>query len=136
MDGVNCFYGFPITGSIDEGVKVAMHSGGHKCTAETVDREISDSDIDDLRSYLRPFIPALSGPCSRAVVCLYTLTPDQHFVVSLHPRYRQVSIAAGFSGHGFKFSCVIGEALADLAIDGRTHSSFDFLSPQRFRKVA
>ena len=132
VDGANCFYGFPITGGMNDGVKVAMHSGGQRCTADTVNRDISEADIDELRDYLKAFIPALSGPYSRAVVCLYTLTPDQHFVVSLHPSYRQVSIAAGFSGHGFKFSCVIGEALADLAIDERTRSSFDFLSPQRF----
>ncbi len=131
VDGANCFYGFPMSGSVDDGVKVAMHSGGQKCAADTVDREISDADIDELRSYLGEFIPALNGPCNRAVVCLYTLTPDEHFVVSLHPMYPQVSVAAGFSGHGFKFSCLMGEILADLAIEGQTGYSIDFLAPQR-----
>ncbi len=133
VDGVNCFYGFPITGSIDEGGKVAMHSGGQRCTADTVNREISDADINELRGYLEQFIPALNGPLNRGTACLYTLTPDEHFVVSLHPAYPQVSVAAGFSGHGFKFSCVIGELLADLAIDGKAHHPIAFLDSQRFR---
>jgi sarcosine oxidase len=63
---------------------------------------------------------------------MYTMTPDQHFVVGLHPRYSHVSLACGFSGHGFKFAPVIGEILADLALSGETAHPIGFLSPQRF----
>ena len=57
--------------------------------------------------------------------CLFTNTPDEHFVIDLHPEFPNVSIAAGFSGHGFKFASVVGEILADLALDGSS-AQFDF----------
>ena len=63
---------------------------------------------------------------------MYTMTPDEHFVVDIHPNYSSVVIAAGFSGHGFKFSSVIGEILSDLAIEGITSQPIDFLGLNRF----
>ena len=51
------------------------------------------------------------------------MTPDEHFIIDRHPEFAQVTIAAGFSGHGFKFANVVGEIIADLSIDG--NSSFD-----------
>jgi sarcosine oxidase len=63
---------------------------------------------------------------------MYTNTPDEHFVISLHPEYPQVAIAAGFSGHGFKFASVVGEILADLVIEGKTNHPIDLFTPQRF----
>jgi sarcosine oxidase len=60
------------------------------------------------------------------------MSPDGHFVVGVHPRHPNVTIAAGFSGHGFKFASVIGEVLADLALQGKTGHPIGFLSPQRF----
>jgi sarcosine oxidase len=62
------------------------------------------------------------------------MSPDGHFVVGLHPRHARVAVAAGFSGHGFKFASVMGEILADLALDGKTAHPIGFLSPERFRK--
>jgi sarcosine oxidase len=60
------------------------------------------------------------------------MSPDHHFVVGLHPEHPQVAVAAGFSGHGFKFASVIGEVLADLALTGTTSHPVGFLSPLRF----
>lgn len=60
------------------------------------------------------------------------MSPDHHFVVGLHPAHDRVAIAAGFSGHGFKFASVMGEALADLALSGATRLPLGFLSPRRF----
>ncbi len=131
VDGTNVFYGFPATGG-SEGVKAAMHSGGERCMAEGVNRDISGGDIAEVRDHLKQFIPALDGKLIHATTCLYTLTPDEHFVVAVHPSHPQVAVAAGFSGHGFKFSSVMGEVLADLAIDGRTKNPIEFLSPTRF----
>jgi len=124
VDGQSIFYGI--------GVKAGMHSAPTRCTPETIDRTIRDADVSELRGHLQNFIPDLNGPLDRAVTCMYTLTPDQHFVVGLHPRHPQVSIAAGFSGHGFKFTSVIGEILADLAIHGHTAQPIRFLSHHRF----
>lgn len=64
---------------------------------------------------------------------MYTNTPDQHFVVSTHPEHPQVVIAAGFSGHGYKFCGVIGEILADLAVEGETPHPVGLFSPARLR---
>jgi glycine/D-amino acid oxidase-like deaminating enzyme len=60
------------------------------------------------------------------------MSPDENFIVDTHPVYPQVSFAAGLSGHGFKFTCVLGEALADLALNGRTRLPIDFLNCRRF----
>jgi sarcosine oxidase len=67
-----------------------------------------------------------------SLTCLYTMTPDKHFIIDRHPAHEQVAIACGFSGHGFKFAPVIGEILADLAIEGRTEQPIEFLRADRF----
>ena len=64
--------------------------------------------------------------------CMYTSTPDRHFVVDHYPDSDRVVVACGFSGHGFKFASVIGEALADLAVEGRTELPIGFLRLARF----
>lgn len=133
VDGAHVFYGFPAIDGPGAGAKVAMHSGGEKCSPATISRLISDDEVEELRGHLRRFIPALNGALVKAQSCMYTMTPDEHFVVSLHPEFPQVAIAAGFSGHGFKFTSVMGEILADLTIDGRTLHPISFLSPDRFR---
>jgi sarcosine oxidase len=62
---------------------------------------------------------------------MYTMTPDGHFLVGVHPRHERVALAAGFSGHGFKFASVMGEILADLAGSGATPQPIGFLAPTR-----
>jgi sarcosine oxidase len=128
------FYGFPATDCEHCGVKAAMHSGGEVCTPDSIERHILDRDIAEIREQLATYIPALNGRLVHAATCMYTMTPDEHFVVSQHPDYPQVIIACGFSGHGFKFTSVLGEMLADLAIEGRTKYPIDFLSATRFAK--
>ncbi len=132
VDGEHVFYGFPAIDGLGGGVKVAMHTGGERCTPETIERQISDRDIEELRAPLSRFIPSLNGSLVAAATCMYTLTPDEHFILSLHPEHPQVAIAAGFSGHGFKFTSVIGEILADLAIDGKTRRPIALFAPERF----
>jgi sarcosine oxidase len=111
-------YGFPIYGK--PWVKVAHHGGGETTTADAVDRTIRPSDEKLIRDFLETCLPDAAGPMRDASVCLYTNTPDQDFVIDLHPRAPQIALAAGFSGHGFKFASVVGAILADLALDGRT----------------
>lgn len=129
------FYGFPATDGIDGGVKAAMHSGGDVCTPDSIVREILDSDITEIREQLAASIPSLNGKLLHAGICMYTMTPDEHFVVALHPEHGQVTIACGFSGHGFKFTSVLGEVIADLAMEGKSRHSIDFLSAKRFGNV-
>ena len=66
---------------------------------------------------------------------MYTTSADQHFIIDRHPMYPQVSIAAGFSGHGFKFASVVGEILADLSISGTTLNEIERFSMTRFESV-
>jgi sarcosine oxidase len=130
-DDGNMFYGFPLQEG-DRGVKAAFdRAGGIPCTPETIHREVYGEEIELIRSYLKERIPALSGRCLDARACMYTNTPDLNFILSLHPRYPQVAIATGFSGHGYKFASVVGEILADLVIDGATHHPIGFFSPDR-----
>jgi sarcosine oxidase len=126
------FYGFPSTDGPSGGVKAAIHSGGDVCTPESIHRNILESDIAEIREPLAEYIPALNGRLLHASTCMYTMTPDEDFVVSQHPDHSQVTMACGFSGHGFKFTSVLGEVLADLAIDGRSKYPIDFLSAKRF----
>lgn len=124
------FYGFPRTHQAGD-PKVAIHTGGEDCTPFTIDRNIHPSDEAAIRSAIKLRIPALNGEVSRAITCMYTMTRDQHFIVDRHPRHPQVSIAAGFSGHGFKFSPVVGEILCDLALSRQTSSNIDLFSVSR-----
>lgn len=124
------FYGFP---TIDgRGVKVGEHTGGRTVTDPlAVDRAIDAGERRSVEEAFASRIPSLGRDLADHAVCLYTMSPDRHFLVGLHPDHDAVAIAAGFSGHGFKFAPVIGEALADLALDGRTEHPVGFLSPAR-----
>ena len=126
-------YGFPALDGPEGGVKAAFHHSGQLTTAETLDREVQPEEVAVLRSVLSERIPALAGVCRDTAVCMYTNTPDEHFVIAVHPQYPQVAIAAGFSGHGFKFACIVGEILADLATDGTTGHPITLFSPERFK---
>lgn len=112
------FYGLP---ALDpRGVKVARHYGASELAGpEGVLREVTGEDRSPVRDFLRRYLPA-AGESRHGSVCLYTLTPDRHFLIDRHPGVGGVALAAGFSGHGFKFAPVVGEALADLAVEGKT----------------
>ena len=85
-------------------------------------------------TFLAKHLPGVSHRASHHTVCLYTMSPDENFIVDLHPRHANVVFAAGLSGHGFKFVPVLGRALAELALDGGTELPIGFLSLGRFRK--
>lgn len=126
------YYGFPVLDP--NGHKVARHDGGHVVTdPATVDRAVTTEDEADCRAFLSDHLPGVDGPLFQSRVCLYTLTPDEHFVIGVHPQHAQVSIAAGFSGHGFKFASVVGEILADLAERSTTDLPIDMFRITRFR---
>ncbi len=129
--GGGMYYGFPILPD-KAGFKLSVHCPGPSTDPDTIDRVATGDETNELREMLGRFIPEADGPLLEASVCMYTNTPDAHFVVDHHPRHANVTIACGFSGHGFKFASVIGEALADLALDGRTELPIGFLGLQRF----
>jgi sarcosine oxidase len=125
------FYGFPRL-SMETFPKVAIHSGKEKCSPSSIDRVIHPGDEAAIRAAIRGRIPALNGEVSHASTCMYTMTPDEHFIIDQHPDYPQVVLAAGFSGHGFKFSSVVGEILCDLATARETRFDISLFSSQRF----
>jgi sarcosine oxidase len=131
-DGDGTPYGVPALDGPEGGVKVAWFRRGRPCTADTLDRDVSAAEVEAITEALRHRVPPLAGRFLRAVPCMYTNTPDQHFVVAAHPLHPQVVVACGFSGHGFKFAPVIGEILADLAIDGTTGHPIALFDPCRF----
>jgi sarcosine oxidase len=130
LDDDHAFYGFPLLP--DQGIKVARHHGGRPTTPDHVDREASAADEAPVRDFLEHYLPAAAGPRRDARVCMYTNTPDQHFIIDTHPADARVVIASPCSGHGFKFSNVIGSIVADLAINGGSDYDIAFLSLKRF----
>ncbi|RMF74894.1 MAG: FAD-dependent oxidoreductase, partial [Planctomycetota bacterium] len=100
--------------------------------ADALVREISDSDVVGVRRVLERRIQGVGGNPVESRVCMYTMTPDEHFIVDRHPGCERVVFACGFSGHGFKFAPLIGDVLADFVIGGRTSAPIDFLRAARF----
>jgi sarcosine oxidase len=132
LDGT-IYYGFPMMPDIP-GFKLAHHGPGSITDPDHVARDVQPGDEETFRPILRQMIPAGDGPLLSMKVCLYTNTPDHHFLIGRHPQHERVTIACGFSGHGFKFASVIGEALADLALNGATTLPIGFLGFDRFGK--
>ena len=125
------FYGFP--NAENWGVKAACHSGGEPIVDPlALDRTLRPEDQSQIERFLAVHLPGVSHRVLHHEVCMYTMSPDEHFIVDRHPRWPQVCFAAGLSGHGFKFTSVLGEALADFALAGRTTFPIDFLSLRRF----
>jgi len=125
-------YGFPHYGG--PGLKMAEHTGGTPLSDPThVDRTLHPTDTAPLDRFIADCLPGLAPTLVRHSVCMYTCTPDLHFVLDQHPAHPNVALACGFSGHGFKFASVIGEIMADLALHGRTKAPIDFLRLARFQ---
>lgn len=125
-------YGFPAIDGPDGGAKVAFFRKGTVCTPETIDRTVHDHEVRAMAEQLGSRIPTLPGAFITAATCMYSTTPDEHFVIARHPAHAAaVTVACGFSGHGFKFVPVVGEILADLALDGTTHHPIELFDPGR-----
>ncbi|MED4015663.1 N-methyl-L-tryptophan oxidase [Sutcliffiella cohnii] len=126
------YYGFPNMNG--DGLKIGRHDGGKKINPDDEKEPfgIDPADEGDVRQFLNVYMPNASGAIKDGKVCMYTLTPDEHFIVDHHPLDENIIIAAGFSGHGFKFSSVMGEVLSQLAIDGETEHDISLFRLSRF----
>nr|WP_106779466.1 N-methyl-L-tryptophan oxidase [Lysinibacillus timonensis] len=125
------YYGFPsINGS---GLKIGRHDGGDEINPDQPIRSFGEiaEDEADLKQFLNQFMPT-AQQLKYGKTCIYTLTPDEDFIIDVHPNYSNVAIAAGFSGHGFKFSSVVGQILAELIISGKTEQNISPFSINRF----
>lgn len=122
-------YGFPAKPHASD-VKIAFFRRRLACDPDNLDRAIHSAEIDEITRYLSNRLPRLKTHV-RATACMYTLSPDGHFVIGIDPEYDQVTLAAGFSGHGFKFAPTVGEIVADLAMNGTTKYDIELFQPTR-----
>jgi sarcosine oxidase len=126
-------YGFPAIDGAHGGVKIAFEQYKTTTTPDTVSREVSKQEIEEMyKRYVQPHFVGLNEKCVKAVTCLYTVTPDHKFVIEAHPEFPQVIVASPCSGHGFKHSAAIGEILAQLATEARSEIDISAFSFQRF----
>jgi sarcosine oxidase len=123
-------YGVPVFEG--DSMKTAHHHRGPDADPDHLHRQVRPEDHEDFLPLVAQYLPDAQGPVQRVHICMYTYSPDGHFIVDRHPAHDNILLACGFSGHGFKFAPVIGQALAELAIDGATGLPMQFLSVHRF----
>ncbi len=128
-------YGFPAIDGATGGIKVASESFARTVDPQNVSRDVSPEEIAEVHErYIAPFLPDLSPVCVRASACLYTVTEDFGFVIDTHPASDRVMIASPCSGHGFKHSAAIGEALADWALNRESRHDLTPFGLARFSR--
>lgn len=107
-------YGFPDDGS---GFKVAIHAPGETLDPDTLaSQTVTDAEIADMQALLMEYLPQAVGPVVKTAVCMYTNTPDHHFLIDTHPQHQDLLLVSPCSGHGYKFAAVVGEIVADWAL--------------------
>jgi len=130
LDGRH-FYGFPTFGV--PGVKLGFYDqAGESGDPDTIARTLTPADEVPLRAFAERYLPDGAGPTLAMKTCLQEPSPDGHFVIDVHPEAERAVVAAGFSFHGFKFCCVVGEILADLVLDGETRHDVGLFRLGRF----
>ena len=125
------YYGFPVFGV--PGFKFGKYRHLYEQgPPESFDWEPNAADEAVLREYAAEMFPSGNGPTMSLKTCMFTNSPDDHFIIDLLPETPQVSVAAGFSGHGYKFASVIGEIMADLATERNTQHDIRLFRWDRF----
>jgi sarcosine oxidase len=115
-----------------QGVKVGRHDTGDVVDPENMKQTVDVAELRRQTETIERYMPGSTGRVLEAETCIYTVTPDHHFIIDRHPVHQNVTFACGFSGHGYKFAPVIGEVMADLVERGRTEHPIGFLSADRF----
>jgi sarcosine oxidase len=117
----NFVYGFPAIDGLEGGIKVASEQRTVETDAATADKEVNQEEVDEMyRKYINNRLLGVSSRCVKAVTCRYTSLADSGFVIDFHPQYSNVIVVSPCSGHGFKHSAAIGEAVAELIVDGKS----------------
>ncbi len=130
LDDVH-YYGFPEF--VVPGFKIGLYDlGAESGDPDTISREPTLADEAPLRAFAERYFPDGAGPTLALKTCLFEPSPDDHFLIDVHPDSERTVLGAGFSGHGFKFCSVVGEILADLTLDGDTRHDIGFLRLGRF----
>ena len=130
-------YGFPAIDGPNGGLKIATEQHTKTTNPQDFDVSVSRQEVHDMfETHVRQQIPALSNAVVKSAACKYTTTPDHGFVIDTHPRQPNVIVASPCSGHGFKHSAALGEALSQLALDGRSKLDMSQFSFQRLLSSA
>jgi sarcosine oxidase len=125
------YYGFP--SFLIPGFKFGKyHHRGEVVDPDAMTKEPEPEDEELLRAFARRYFPDGAGPAMMLKACLFTNSPDRHFILDRHPTLPEVAIAAGFSGHGYKFCSVVGEIMADLAQSSETRHDIELFRLKRF----
>ena len=135
QDASHVIYGFPAIDGPHGGVKVATEQYAQSTTPEAMRREVSEAEARRMfEELVAPCFPDITSRCVKSAACLYTATPDFHFAIGRHPELPPVIIASPCSGHGFKHSPAVGEALAELVLQGTSRADLAPFGLARFRK--
>lgn len=128
-------YGFPLEGDVSNGLKVTHEESGPATDPDHVDRTVDPVAETErtFRTYIEPFLPDLGPRCVRTATCLYTRVPRSRFIIDKDPRSDRILFASACSGHGFKHSAALGEALADELVSGE--AKHVDLSPFRLARL-
>jgi sarcosine oxidase len=113
IDGATNYYGFPMDGRI-EGVKIAWHQQGQEVRPDNLNRNVDDEYIAQLQNYAAQRLPDLSSAVTHSAVCLYTNTPNEDFLLDFVPGMQNIFFVSGCSGHGFKFTVLLGYIAAQI----------------------
>jgi sarcosine oxidase len=126
-------YGFPATDGMTGGVKIATEYFESATDPQSVARDVSPDEIAATHeTFVAPHFPGVTSTCLRTAVCLYTVTPDFGFVIDRHPESDRIVLASPCSGHGFKHSPAIGEALAQIVLEGACRQNLEAFRLSRF----
>ncbi len=124
-------YGFPLFDH-PTAIKISDHSNAPKITLEERSFEVMQPWATNSIKRAQTFLPNIVGDLVHFELCLYTKTPDEHFILDHHPEHKNVVVAGGFSGHGFKFGPVLGEISGDLVLEGKTKHDLSLFGINRF----
>jgi sarcosine oxidase len=128
-DAGRYLYTFPDLG---HGVKAGIHHEGENVAPDSVDRTVYQHEVERARQLIEQCMPGAAHTHRDSSICLYTNTPDGHFIIDAHPAHERVTLVSACSGHGFKFATAIGEAVAEMLLDGGSRFDLTPFAVRRF----
>jgi sarcosine oxidase len=134
LSGRRIRYGFPTLDG--KTIKAACHHGGKTTSAREIDRQVHPEDLAPVQEFVQSCLNGVGNAVARTKVCMYTNTPDHHFLVGSIPGRPNVTVLGGFSGHGYRFGPVFGDTAADLALEGKTGYPIEYYSFSRFNAAS
>jgi sarcosine oxidase len=126
------FYNFPLVNGAEGGMKFAVHESDLEISPEEKDGAKPVTSAEEIYRFISPYIRYVKPETVRSANCLYTMTPDENFIIDFAPDSKRIVLASACSGHGFKHSAAIGEVLAQLATKGTSNIDVSSFRLERF----